>query len=186
MPPRVKRDVAAIVEDFAPEVEIRLSSRRTKTLSARREAGRIVVMAPAGMSAGALRESVESLVRRVEKRSSVVDRSDADLQRRAQRLNSRYLENRAVWTDIRWVTNMERRWGSCSPDTGRVRISHYLKDVPDYVLDQVIVHELVHTFIPNHSDEFYSWAHRIDQWERADGYLEAYQRWGRGMGQQQR
>ncbi|MDU7286499.1 MAG: M48 family metallopeptidase [Corynebacterium kroppenstedtii] len=105
MPHRVKQDVAAVVEDFAPEVEIRLSSRRKKTLSA-----------------------------------------------------------------------------SCSTDTGRIRISHYLKDVPDYVLDQVIVHELVHTFIPNHSAEFYAWAHRVDYWERADGYLEAYQRWGRGGG----
>ena len=179
MPHRVKRDVAAVVEDFAPEVEIRLSSRRKKTLSARRESGRIVVMAPARMSAASLRDSVESLVRRVEK-SSVADKSDDDLHRRARRLNAKYLENRAEWTDIRWVTNMERRWASCSTDTGRIRISHYLKDVPDYVLDQVIVHELVHTFIPNHSAEFYAWAHRIDYWERADGYLEAYQRWGRG------
>ena len=183
MPHRVKRDVAAVVEDFAPEVEIRLSSRRKKTLSARRESGRIVVMAPARMSAASLRDSVESLVRRVEKKSSVADKSDVDLHRRARRLNAKYLENHAEWTDIRWVTNMERRWASCSTDTGRIRISHYLKDVPDYVLDQVIVHELVHTFIPNHSADFWAWAHRVDYWERADGYLEAYQRWGRGGGQ---
>ena len=91
MPHRVKQDVAAVVEDFAPEVEIRLSSRRKKTLSARRESGRIVVMAPARMSAASLRDSVESLVRRVEKKSSVADKSDEDLHRRARRLNAKYL-----------------------------------------------------------------------------------------------
>ena len=36
----------------------------------------------------------------------------------------------------------------------------------------------VHTFIADHSPQFYSWADRAPQAERASGYLEAYQRWG--------
>ena len=47
------------------------------------------------------------------------------------------------------------------------------------MLDDVIVHELVHTFIEDgHSDEFWEWAAKAPHHERARGYLEAYQRWG--------
>ena len=87
------------------------------------------------------------------------------------------LEGRAQLTSIRWVTNQNKRWGSCTTATGDIRISHRLKGVPDYVLDAVIVHELVHTFITDgHSATFWSWADRAPQAERAKGFLEA---WGR-------
>ena len=46
------------------------------------------------------------------------------------------------------------------------------------MLDAVLVHELTHTFIPNHSKEFYAWADRVPKAERARGFLEAYQRYG--------
>lgn len=60
---------------------------------------------------------------------------------------------------------------------GEIRVSHRLQDVPGYVLDAVIVHELVHTFIrTGHSAEFWEWANRAPKAERAKGYLEAYAR----------
>ena len=83
---------------------------------------------------------------------------------------------------MRWVSNMTRRWASCSVATGRIRISDRLKEVPGYVLDSVIIHELVHTWIPDHGPEFHEWADRAPRAERATGYLEAYGRWGIGGG----
>ena len=76
------------------------------------------------------------------------------------------------------MSNQNTRWGSCTTGTGDIRISDRLAQVPDYVLDAVIVHELVHTFIPGHSGEFWRWADRAPRAERAKGYLEAYQRFG--------
>ena len=97
---------------------------------------------------------------------------------RADSLNKHVLDGQARLGSIRWVSNQRSRWGSCTVSTGDIRISDRLKQVPDYVLDAVIVHELTHTFIPNHSAKFYEWADKVPYAERARGYLEAYQRFG--------
>ena len=103
---------------------------------------------------------------------------DDSLRTRADSLNANVLDGQARIGSIRWVSNQRSRWGSCTVATGDIRISDRLKQVPDYVLDAVIVHELTHTFIPNHSAEFYEWADKVPYAERARGYLEAYQRFG--------
>ncbi|MGO2840064.1 M48 metallopeptidase family protein [Corynebacterium variabile] len=169
----------AVVAEFAPDVEIRLSAKRRRTIAARMEAGKVVVLAPLSMSAKELRSSATELVEKVKRRhtgASQTGETDA-LMRRARTLNQKYLENRAEVTSVKWVTNMNRRWGSCSVDTGRIRISARLKDVPEYVLDSVLIHEMVHTWIPDHGPEFKEWAAKAPHAERATGYLEAYSRW---------
>lgn len=176
-PTRAQLDV---VDDFAPDVEIRLSARRERTIAGRMERGRVVVLAPMSMDAASLRSSTADLVERVRRRNSAAagQASDEDLMLRAAELNDKYLEGRAEFTSVRWVGNMTRRWASCSVDSGRIRVSDRLKDVPGYVLDSVVIHELVHTWIPDHGPEFHEWAARAPQAERATGYLEAYSRWG--------
>lgn len=121
---------------------------------------------------------VGEMMAKLRKRTSRAQRSDADLAARAVALNEQLLEGRAAVRSVKWVGNMRTRWGSCTTGTGDIRISDRLRDVPGYVLDAVVVHELVHTFIPSHSSEFWAWADRAPQAERAKGYLEAYQRWG--------
>ena len=104
------------------------------------------------------------------------------LEARARRLARTVLDGRPNYGSIKWVRNMTRRWASVTAGkdgAARIRVSHRLADVPEYVLDDVIVHELVHTFIEDgHSDEFWEWAQKARHHERARGYLEAYQRWG--------
>ena len=121
---------------------------------------------------------VGEMMAKLRKRTSRAQRSDADLAARAVALNEQLLEGRAAVRSVKWVGNMRTRWGSCTTGTGDIRISDRLRDVPGYVLDAVVAHELVHTFIPSHSSEFWAWADRAPQAERAKGYLEAYQRWG--------
>lgn len=169
----------AVVAEFAPDVEIRLSAKRRRTIAARMEAGRVVVLAPMSIPAAELRTSAHELVEKVRRRHTGAAQSgDAEaLMRRARTLNQKYLENRATVASVTWVNNMNRRWGSCSVDSGRIRISARLKDVPEYVLDSVLIHELVHTWIPDHGAEFKEWAAKAPHAERATGYLEAYSRW---------
>lgn len=166
--------------DYGPGIEVRRSRRRRKTYSARAEGDRVVVMAPADVPPEDERRQVLELVEKVRRKtSSGLD--NVALARRAEQLNRDHLEGRASFDSIRWVRNMSRRWGSVSYDPVRIRISHRLAAVPGYVLDDVILHELVHTFITTgHSDEFWDWARRAPHHERARGYLEAYQRWGAG------
>lgn len=171
-----------VVDDFAPDVEIRLSARRERTIAGRMERGRVIILAPMSMDASRLRRSTADLVDRVRRRNNVAagQTSDDDLLLRAAELNDKYLEGRAEFRSVRWVGNMTRRWASCSVDSGRIRVSDRLKEVPGYVLDSVIIHELVHTWIPDHGPEFHVWAAKAPQAERATGYLEAYGRWGVG------
>ncbi|MDO5730605.1 M48 metallopeptidase family protein [Corynebacterium sphenisci] len=167
--------------DYGPDVEVRRSRRRRRTYQARAEGGKVVVLAPADIDPAQERREITALVERV--RGRTANRlDDAALERRARRLAAEVLDGRPEFESIRWVRNMTRRWGSVSLGPNRIRISHRLAEVPDYVLDDVIVHELAHTFVEGgHGPEFWAWASRAPQHERARGYLEAYQRWG-GIG----
>ena len=52
------------------------------------------------------------------------------------------------------VRNAKTRWGSCSVDNN-INLSLHLMRLPDYLIDYVILHELVHTKIKNHSPHFW-------------------------------
>ena len=52
------------------------------------------------------------------------------------------IEAHKVPVTIRWVTNQNTRWGSCTPADGAIRISHRLAGMPDYVIDCVVMHEI--------------------------------------------
>lgn len=154
------------------------SARRTRTVQARIVGGVAEIRIPARMTEAQERAAVEEMLAKLERPSARSPRSDDALLARAEALNAQLLDGRATVSSIRWVSNQRTRWGSCTTATGEIRISDRLQQVPDYVLDAVIVHELVHTCIPGHSAEFWAWADRAPQAERAKGYLEAYQRWG--------
>ena len=85
-------------------------------------------------------------------------RNDADLQQRAEQINRKHFHNKIQWNAIRWVSNMQTRLGSCTgggPTDGEIRISDKIKHWPDWVIDYVIAHELLHRKHPNHSSAFW-------------------------------
>ena len=154
------------------------SARRSKTVQARVVGGVAEIRIPAHFSARQEREVVTEMLAKLEAKTTTRMLDDDTLTARAHHLNDEVLDGRARIGSVRWVSNQNTRWGSCTVATGDIRISDRLRDVPAYVLDAVLVHELTHTFIPNHSKEFYAWADRVPKAERARGYLEAYQRHG--------
>jgi len=54
-----------------------------------------------------------------------------------------------------FIKNMKTRWGSCSKDNN-INLNLHLMRLPDYLIDYVILHELVHTEVKNHSHKFWS------------------------------
>ena len=52
------------------------------------------------------------------------------------------------------IKNAKTRWGSCSADNN-INLSLHLMRLPDHLIDYVILHELVHTKIKNHSPHFW-------------------------------
>lgn len=159
-----------------PEVRVIRSARRRRGCQARVIAHNVVeVRIPDTFTDAQEQEAVSYLVSKIKRRMPRPPRSDAALAERAHRLNSAYLDSRARFRSIRWVSNQNQRWGSCSVLAGDIRISDRLQIVPDYVLDSVIIHELVHTFVPgSHPPEFWQWVHKAPKWQQAEGYLEAY------------
>ncbi len=149
-------------------VEVIRSERRVKTVSARIVDGVIRVRIPAWMSEAEERKFVDDVVHRIEqeRRSHAID-----LDLRAAILAEKF--GLPVPESIRWSKQQRQRWGSCSIHSGDIRISDRLVDVPPWVLDHVIVHELAHLEVPDHSPAFDALVNRNPLAERATGYLMA-------------
>lgn len=155
-----------------PEIEVRRSARRKRTVSAYHRDGRIVVMIPAHFSRAQEDEYVADMVRKLERSSQRSRRSDESLERRAAELSEQFLDGRATPTSVRWVTNMTSRWGSCTSADGSIRLSHRLQPYPGWVIDYVLLHELAHLLEANHSKAFWTLVERYPRAERARGFLE--------------
>jgi len=154
-------------------IKIIRSKKRSKTVSARIEDGVLVVRAPAQMGDEELTPIIEKLQKRLARRQARRTLDDAALEQRAQTLNRQYFEGTLQWASIRWVTNQEKRYGSCTPSERTIRISHRLAQVPQFVLDYVIVHEMAHLLEANHGKGFWKLVNRFPKTERALGYLMA-------------
>jgi predicted metal-dependent hydrolase len=155
------------------EVKVIRSARRRKTVSARLENGVMVVRAPQRLPEKDLNEAIENLKARLLRHQEAQELSDEALEQRARWLNQRYFDGKLRWNSIRWVTNQEKRFGSCTPARKTIRISHRLGKMPQWVQDYVIVHELAHLLEANHGPRFWALVNRYPLTERARGYLMA-------------
>lgn len=155
------------------DVRIIRSQKRRKTIQARKVGETLEVRAPATMSDAELEPHVAKLVARMERRTAKAGLDDDALEKRARELNRQYFDGRLQWQWIRWVTNQNKRYGSCTPAQGTIRMSHRLAEMPSFVLDYVIVHELAHLLEANHGPQFWKLVNRFPKTERARGYLMA-------------
>jgi predicted metal-dependent hydrolase len=155
-------------------VDIIRSPKRSRTASARVVDGRLVVRVPAGISPEEERELVDKLVPRVLKAHRKQTPAELpDLKKRAADLNKTYFGGKLRLSEIKWVSNQEKRYGSCTPSTSTIRISDRIATMPLWVLDYVIMHELSHLIEANHSPRFWQIVNRYPLTERARGYLMA-------------
>lgn len=154
------------------DVEVRRSRRRRTTVSAYRDGGRTVVLVPAGLTAAQEAGWVTTMLARLEAGEARRRPGDPALAERAERLSRRWLEGRPQPVSVRWSSSQQRRWGSCTPSTGSIRLSRRLAGMPGWVLDYVLVHELAHLVVPDHSAGFWALVGRYPQAERARGFLE--------------
>lgn len=157
-----------------PSVEVRRSRRRARTVTAWREDGRTIVAIPARFTRAQEAEWVGRMVARLAAQEKRRRPSDDELLSRAADLSARYLGGRAVPSSVRWSTQQGRRWGSCTPTDGTIRISDRIRGMPRWVTDYVLLHELTHLLHPGHGPEFWAELERYPHTERARGFLEGY------------
>ncbi len=156
--------------DWHPPVRVTASSRRSRTVAARFVDGVLEVRVPAWMGAAERERWAERMRARIERQVRRAGPTNAQLEQRAALLNRRYFEGRLRWNSLAYA-NQEHRWGSCSPDAAVIRISSRAARLPAWVLDYLLVHELVHLEVASHGPRFWSLVERYPLTERARGYL---------------
>ena len=82
-----------------------------------------------------------------------------EIRSRARSVLSPRVEYWSKTTGLRYqslrISVAEKRFGSCNSKAG-ISLTCYLADLPQELIDYVIVHELCHTVHLNHSKDFYS------------------------------
>lgn len=157
-----------------PPLEIHRSRRRRRSAQAHPRGAALVVRLPAGLAVAEEEQLIDRLVAQATGRAAASALGgDAALVRRAAELADRYVDGVRP-ASIRWVGGMQRRYGSCSAADGVVRISRAVAAYPTYVRDYVIVHELAHLIVADHSPAFEALVHRYPQTQRARGWLEGH------------
>jgi predicted metal-dependent hydrolase len=160
------------------KVEVKRSKRAKRNVTAYRDNDKTVVTVPTRMAKRDVDAYVVELVNRLDDRDERTSSQEA-LEQRARVLSRKYLgqdlfETHKVPVEIRWVTNQNSRWGSCTPNEGTIRLSHRMQRMPSYVIDSVIVHELIHLLVTDHSPAFYELMYKFPQHEKAKAYLDGY------------
>jgi predicted metal-dependent hydrolase len=153
-------------------VEVRRSRRRVRTVTAYREGDRTIVSIPARFTRAQEREWVRRMLTRLADQERRRRPSDDELATRATELSARYLGGRAVPTSVTWSSNQGRRWGSCTPADGTIRISDRVRGMPRWVIDYVLLHELAHLLHAGHGPDFWATVGAYPRTERARGFLE--------------
>lgn len=114
---------------------------------------------------------VENNILKMKKRKELLDGveplTQSDMQALADKAVSEIPDRVKHYAEIIGVTcgkitirNQRSRWGSCSVK-GNLNFNCLLMLAPSEVLDSVIVHELCHRKIMNHSDKFYAEVLRV-------------------------
>jgi predicted metal-dependent hydrolase len=149
------------------------SARRRRTIGiVLEDRGEVVVRAPLR----AAPDMIDDLVRRkagwIEQRRREAARnaeaarsltvSDAERAELVERAQAAFEVSVARWAPVVGkrpsrvlVRNQKRQWGSCAPD-GTLRLNWRLVLLDPELLDYVVVHELAHLRVRNHSPKFWS------------------------------
>lgn len=153
------------------EYTIIKSNRRTLSLEAKEDG--LIVRAPSRatdeeISAFVAKHKrwIENNILKMQKRKELLGGieplSQSDIQALADRALSVIPDRVKHYAEIIGVTygritikNQRSRWGSCSAK-GNLNFNCLLMLAPPEVLDSVIVHELCHRKVMNHSDKFYA------------------------------
>ena len=166
------------------QLEIIRSNRKTLAMQLRPD-GQIVIRAPLRLSEKKIREFVTAhegwitkhrtrIKERLEQLPHEPPLTEAEIQTLVERARAVIPERAAYYAPLVGVSfsgitirKQRTRWGSCSAK-GHLNFNCLLMLAPPEVLDSVVVHELCHRLVPNHSPRFYAEVLRV---------FPDYQRW---------
>ena len=156
------------------EIKVIRSPDRKKTIQAKIVGETLVIYLPTGLHREEEGKLIEKMKQKIEKKRLKIQANKDDyLKKRFDDFNRIYFGGKLMVNSIEFVSN--QRWvrGSCTPLKGTIRISHKLLEMPKWVLDYVIMHEMSHLLHPNHSKAFWNKVGEYKYTERARGFLMA-------------
>jgi len=158
------------------DIKIIKSRRRRRMACAQLKNGFLEIRLPAWISFAEEQKIVQKFIASFKKKSAPKITSDKDLKKLADELNRQYFQGELKYS-ICWSKRQNSIQGSCAFKNKTIRISERLKEVPLWVLKGVIVHELAHLLVQNHSQKFWEIANRYPLMERSRGYLIAFEKY---------
>ncbi len=143
-------------------LQLLVTWKRVKNVNARLKGSTLMVSAPMSVSPHRLAEIIPDLARRLLRRSRSRELNiDGEAEAIARKIASRFPKPPEI-REVRWVTTQRARWGSYSARTGTIRLNASLRQMPTWVLESVVAHELAHVFHLDHSKAFYELLNSVD------------------------
>ena len=162
-----------------PEFRVIRSKRRKRSIQAYRQNGAIEIHIPDRLTRREELELIPEMVSMVLTREAKIRTSDEQLAQMGGEILATYLPDfTEVPAAITWRA-MRERWGSCTTVDRTIRISDRLISAPKFVLEYVLLHELIHLRFADHGPEFAAHLARYPDGERAEAYLEGFEAGGR-------
>ena len=142
-------------------------------LNARLHGSTLKLSAPYSATRAQIEQAIPELAHRLLRsaRAKHVNREE-DALALARRIATRFPRPPEV-QGVAFVTTQRSRWGSYSAATGTIRLNAVLRQMPRWVLEAVVTHELAHTVHLNHTDAFWALVRRVcPATDRANAFLE--------------
>jgi predicted metal-dependent hydrolase len=146
--------------------------KRVKNINARLREATLSVSAPLNTPQATLDQVIPELARKLVRRSRArqVNAEESALAL-AQKVAERF-PNKPEVAEVLFATTQEARWGSYSPATRTIRLHAALRQMPRWVLEAVVAHELAHVTHHNHSPDFWKLLRRVcPDTDRARAFL---------------
>jgi len=180
---RMRETVRTITVDGAT-LRVLTVRKRVRNVNVRLVGNELRVSAPLGVERAELEATVRRLARTLVRRERA-ERINSDDQALAiaRKVAEKFPKPPRI-RSVRFVTTQRARWGSYSPSTGLVRLHAALRQLPVWVLEAVVAHELAHAFHADHSAAFWELARKVcPKTDRANAFLEGVswiaERWER-------
>ena len=157
------------------ELALVVERKRVKHVNARLRGSTLSVSAPPAIPEAALEPIILDLARRLvrrERRQRV--NAEEDALALARKVAASFpIPQRPEVAEALFVTTQQARWGSYSPATRTIRLHAALREMPRWVLEAIVAHELAHAVHPDHSPAFWALLRRAcPNTERAEAFLD--------------
>ncbi len=155
-------------------LDLLLERKKVKNVNARLHGGSTLsVSAPARMPHEELEPVIHELARKLLRRAHAGRvNGQEDALALARKVARRFSEPPSV-NGVVFVTTQRSRWGSYTPKTRTVRLNAVLLQMPRWVLEAVVAHEIAHAVHADHSPAFWGLLRRVcPETDRAEAFLD--------------